>query len=86
MPEISRFLGIVISMCFNEHNPPHFHARYNEYNASINIKTLGAIEGKLPSKALSLVIEWAQDHQKELLENWDKLRETGLYSKIDPLV
>ncbi len=86
MPEISRFLGIVISMYFNEHHPPHFHAKYNEFNASINIKTLGIIEGKLPSKALSLVIEWAQDHQKELLENWDMLRESGTYTKIDPLV
>jgi len=29
MPELSRFLGIVIYMYFNEHNPPHFHAEYN---------------------------------------------------------
>ncbi len=28
MPEISRFLGIIISMYFDEHNPPHFHIRY----------------------------------------------------------
>lgn len=57
MPELSRFLGIVIYMYFNEHNPPHFHAEYNEYNAAISINTLGVIEGKLPSKVLSLVVE-----------------------------
>lgn len=63
MPEISRFLGIIIYMYFNEHNPPHFHAKYNEHIASINIKTLGIIEGKLPSKVLGLVVEWAENNQ-----------------------
>jgi hypothetical protein len=57
MPEISRFLGIIIYMHFNEHNPPHFHAVYNEHKASIAIETLGIIEGKLPSKVFSLVVE-----------------------------
>ncbi|MHC4138705.1 MAG: DUF4160 domain-containing protein [Planctomycetota bacterium] len=52
MPEISRFLGIVIYMYFNEHNPPHFHAEYNEFKAAISIQTLGVTEGKLPSKGI----------------------------------
>ncbi len=86
MPEISRFLGIVIYMYFNEHNPPHFYAEYNEFRASISINNLGLIEGKLPSKVMSLVIEWAQDHQEELLENWNSIKETGNYHKIEPLV
>lgn len=86
MPEISRFLGIVIYMYFNEHNPPHFHVEYNEFKASIAIDTLGLIEGRLPSKVMSLVIEWAQDHQVELLENWNSIRETGEFHKIQPLV
>nr|VFJ77910.1 MAG: protein of unknown function (DUF4160) [Candidatus Kentron sp. FW] len=86
MPEISRFLGIIIYMYFNEHNPPHFHAEYNEYKASISIKTLGLMEGKLPSKVMSLVVEWAQEHQDELLENWNSIKETGKYHKINPLV
>ncbi len=43
MPEISRFLGIKIFMYFNEHNPPHFHVEYNEYKASIDIKTFGIV-------------------------------------------
>jgi hypothetical protein len=40
MPEISRFLGIIIRMFYNEHNPPHFHAYYNEFKAEIDIKSL----------------------------------------------
>ena len=86
MPELSRFLGIVIYMHFNEHNPPHFHAEYNEFMATISITSLGILEGKLPSKVLSLVIEWAQDHQKELFENWTSIQKTGYYYKIKPLV
>jgi hypothetical protein len=86
MPEISRFLGIVIYMYFNEHSPPHFHAEYNDFKASIAINTLGLVEGKLPSKVMSLVVEWAQEHQDELLENWNSIKEAGIYNKIKPLV
>ncbi len=86
MPEISRFLGIVIYMYFNEHNPPHFHAEYNDFQASINIATLGLLEGKLPARVMSLVVEWAQEHQDDLLDNWNSIKETGSYHKIDPLV
>lgn len=86
MPEISRFLGIVIYMYFNEHNPPHFHAEYNEFRASIGIENLGLIEGKLPAKVFSLVVEWAQEHQDELLENWLSIKTSGQFHKIKPLV
>ncbi len=86
MPEISRFLGIIVYMYFNEHNPPHFHAEYNEYKASINIETLGVMNGKLPPKVLSLVVEWAMEHQDELRANWNNLKATGKYQKIQPLV
>jgi hypothetical protein len=86
MPEISRFLGIVIYMYFNDHAPPHFHAEYNEYKAAIAIETLGVLEGKLPSKVLSLVIEWAAEHKEELAENWETIRTTGRFYKISPLV
>jgi len=71
---------------FNEHNPPHFHAEYNEYKASIAISTLELMEGQLPSKVMSLVVEWGQEHQEELLENWNSIEETGEFRKIKPLV
>ncbi len=85
MPEISRFLGIVISMFFNDHNPPHFHVGYNEHRASIHIETLGLMEGKLPPRVLSLVVEWASQHQAELLQDWESIRATGAYHRIEPL-
>ncbi len=86
MPIISRFLGIVIYMYFNEHNPPHFHAQYNEFKAAIKINDLSLLEGKLPPKVLGLVIEWAIEHQDELLANWNSMQTTGEFKKIEPLV
>lgn len=67
MPEISRFLGIIITMYFDEHNPPHFHVRYNEYRASMEIKTLNILRGERPAKVRGLVAEWGELHSDELL-------------------
>ena len=47
MPEISRFLGIVIRMYFRDHAPPHFHAEYGEYEITVEIGT-GVVAGKFP--------------------------------------
>lgn len=85
MPEISRFLGIVIYMHFNDHNPPHFHVKYGNNKAIIKIDNLGIIEGYLPPRVLSLVIEWASIHKKELLDNWNRIISIGKFNKIDPL-
>lgn len=57
MPEISRFYGIVITMYNSEHNPPHFHIRYNDFHATMDINT-GEINGNLPRRVLNLVYEW----------------------------
>ena len=86
MPEISRFLGIIIYMYFNDHEPAHFHAIYNDYRAKVSIETFSLIEGSLPSRVLGLVVEWAELHQKELLEDWKSIKNTGTYKKISPLV
>ncbi len=85
MPEISRFFGIIIHMYFNEHNPPHFHVKYNDYRAKIDIETCGIIDGHLPPKVLALVVEWASIHQEELLKNWSDLLLEGKFNKINPL-
>ncbi len=84
MPEISRFYGILIKMYFNEHNPPHFHAEYQDYKATITIKK-GVVEGKMPKRALKLIFEWLEIHQEELFENWSTIEKTGEYKKIEPL-
>lgn len=86
MPEISRFLGMVIYMYFNDHNPPHFHVQYNNFRAIIDIEKLAIIDGNLPARVLGMVVEWAELHQAELRTNWNSLIETGNYSKIAPLV
>jgi hypothetical protein len=86
MPEISRFLGIIIRMFYNEHNPPHFHAYYNDYQAEIDINTLDIIAGELPKRIRNLVLEWAIDHKDELMEDWELMRNDEEPNKIDPLV
>ena len=86
MPELSRFLGIVVYMLFNDHNPPHFHAEYGEYKAAITINDLALLKGNLPSRIHGYVIEWASMHKQELLENWNMGQAEGKYFKIDPLV
>jgi len=85
MPEISRFFGITVFMYFDEHNPPHFHVKYGEDRAVISINDLKLMEGKIPKRALALVLEWANEHRDELLKNWNSLETTGEYSKIAPL-
>ena len=86
MPEISRFLGIVITMYFNDHNPPHFHARYEGFRAIVGIDPLELRDGELPPRVLALVLEWAEMHQPEPVKNWTALAETGTFREIAPLV
>lgn len=85
MPKISFFYGIVIYMYFNDHYPAHFHAHYGEFSAKINIEKIGLLDGYLPPKALSLVIEWTTLHQKELMENWDRMLKQEPFQSIAPL-
>ena len=85
MPEISRFLGIVIAMFYNDHAPPHFHVRYGEQKAIVGIESISLLEGKLSPRVLGLVIEWAALHKQELLENWDRARLQVPLSAIEPL-
>lgn len=69
MPEISRFFGIVVSIFYSDHNPPHFHIEYAGNKASIDIET-GLVKGKMSRRALKLVFEWMDEHKAELLANW----------------
>jgi hypothetical protein len=85
VPEVSRFYGIVIRMYFEDHPPPHFHARYGEHEAVVNIHTMAVIGGRLPPRALGLAIEWALSHQDELLAAWERARNMQPLGKIAPL-
>jgi len=85
MPTISQFFGIAIRMFFNDHAPPHFHVQYNEFKAVVNIADLAVTEGKLPRRAQELVLDWAELHRTDLLENWDLCRAKQHPKKIPPL-
>ena len=85
MPEISRFFGIVIAMYYKEHTPPHFHAKYSGQRAAFAIPDLRMIEGGLPRRALSLVLEWAFLHRDELMDNWRRAERREELLKIKPL-
>ena len=63
MPELSRFYGIVVRMFSNDHGPPHFHAYYGSDEALVAIETLSVFAGRLPPRAMGLVVEWASLHQ-----------------------
>jgi len=85
MPEISRFLGIIITMNYNDHAPPHFHARYGGDQAIIEIETLHVLGGRLSPRVMGLVVEWALLHRDELLEDWRLARESAPLKRIAPL-
>lgn len=85
VPEISRFFGIVIKMFFDDHNPPHFHAEYGGDSVLIDIRTLSVFAGRLPPRALGLVIEWATLNQKDLFANWERASKQQELQRITPL-
>lgn len=84
MPEISRFLGIVIAMFYDDHAPPHFHAKYGEYEITVDVQT-GVVKGRFPRRGLAHVLEWHELHQDELIENWNLARDRRPLRPIAPL-
>ena len=85
MPEISRFYGIVITINYREHNPPHFHATYQDYEISVDIKT-GLINGKMSKRALKMIFEWLDLYKDELMEDWNLAQDRKTLLKIAPLL
>jgi hypothetical protein len=84
MPTISRFLGIIISMYWSDHAPPHFHAKYGKYEMTVEIET-GVVEGKFPKRALRHVLEWYELHKDELIKDWDLCEQQEVPDPIEPL-
>ncbi len=85
MPEISRFFGIIISVYYKDHSPPHFHVKYGEYRGVIGLNHLDLIEGKLPARVIGLVLEWTFQHRDELREDWELAQSEKPLKKIAPL-
>jgi hypothetical protein len=74
MPRLAQFFGITIALYYNDHAPPHFHARYGGDEALLSVESLAVIEGDLPRRALALVLEWASLHREELRLSWQNAR------------
>jgi hypothetical protein len=85
MPTISRFQGIAITMYFDDHGHPHFHARHADGEAKIRFDEVDVIESTLPVRLLRLVLAWAELHQEQLLENWRLARAGEALKEIEPL-
>ncbi|HEX9724355.1 MAG TPA: DUF4160 domain-containing protein [Vicinamibacteria bacterium] len=84
MPELSRFLGIVIAMFYRDHGPAHFHAVYGEYEITVGIED-GVVKGEFPRRALRHVLEWYEMHKAELAENWQRAKDRKPLEPISPL-
>ena len=84
MPSISFFYGIVITMYFDDHNPPHFHAAYQDNRAEIDFDGK-VLKGSLPEKQLRMVQAQATIHEEDLKTNWELLKNSGAPEKIEPL-
>lgn len=84
MPEISRFYGIIIRMFYYDHNPPHIHVEYQDYDAVIDIND-GIVKGEMPRRALKLVYEWLDMYSEELREDWELAQQGKPLNPIQPL-
>ena len=75
MPELCRFYNIIIKMIYSDngqHNKPHFHVYFAEYEASVGVDG-ELLAGSLPVKQLKLVQAWAAIHEDELYKAWNKI-------------
>lgn len=84
MPTISMFYGIIISMFNDEHNPPHFHANYQDNEGVFNMEG-ELIEGEMPRRQQKFIAAWAEIHKDELLANWELAKKNQKLFRIDPL-
>jgi hypothetical protein len=75
----------MIAMYYNDHSPPHFHAKYGEYETRIAIESLEIVRGQIPRRALALVLEWAAIHRVELQANWRRAQRGEPLRRIKPL-
>lgn len=84
MPTISRFYGIVIYMNYRDHNPPYFHARYQNYEVTVDLDT-GKVVGVMPKRMLKMIFEWHEKHATELNVNWERAKSARPLLQIEPL-
>ena len=86
MTEVSRFHGIIIRMYYDDRHQPHFHAYYGEYAALYSIDPPALYEGAMPRRQQNIILGWAEVHQDELLENWERARRGDLPLKVEGVI
>jgi len=84
MSEVCRFAGIIISIYGADHNPPHFHARYAEFQIRIAISDLTVLRGRFPSSQFDVLLEWAEHHRNDLMDAWIEAQRGRKPKKINP--
>jgi hypothetical protein len=84
MPELCRFYEITIFMFYDDHSPPHLHAVYGEYTATVEIET-SVVHGGSPRRAQGLVVTWVAEHRAALSENWNRARDRKPLLRMEPL-
>lgn len=82
MAELCRFLGIIIAMFADDHNPPHLHVRYGDYEVTITLKDY-IVKGNMPAKELKRIFKWMEEHQEDLMNNWHRLQNGEEAYKIE---
>jgi hypothetical protein len=85
MPRISQFHGVEIYMYYNDHLPPHFHARHGDDEALISFNPAQLNQGHLPPKVLKMVLKWADLHPAELEQDWNLAQSGQPPAPIPPL-
>ena len=85
MPRVSSFYGIVITMYYGDHPPPHFHARHGDDKGKIEIASGEVVAGSLSNRTLRLVREWLDQHRPELEANWRRVVNNEQPRRIEPL-
>lgn len=84
MPELSRFLGIVVVMYYRDHDPARVHVKYGDYEFMVELSS-GAVSGSFPRRSLCHLLEWYELHSVELLESWDRAKSRERLVPIAPL-
>lgn len=86
MPQIALFFGIRITMYYDDHNPPHFHAEYAGRTALVDIQEGRVFRGGLPNRQLKYVLAWTELHRDELMQNWELARDGSPLNAVAPLM
>jgi hypothetical protein len=85
LPTIAYFLGIAVRMFFNDHDPPHFHVRYQGHRARVSIADGEVIDGRLPPAVRRIVKEWTALRRDALMRNWTAARSDQPLERIGGL-